>query len=292
MSDKSRWSQKLIDDAVEFTQPDVMVKMISTVDPRGWPHITIITSNRAISKDKVVWGRFTDGLSKKYVEEVNPKQGFLYMTSDMPFQFLQMKADFTHTKEEGEDIEYFNNSDLMRYMTYMRVYKVYYNDIVVASNVRKLPLGGLGLGIIKSLIGKGGARTDLDEDKLNRIGYKIFKTPTNPKFISYIDPSDGYPVIIPCIQLQAPDPNRLVFPLTPLKSDLKSIPEDAKVAVLGMNMDLANQVVKGTYTGIEKFRLIKFGVIEIEEIYNSAPPLPGKYYPELDVREKVTDFHL
>ena len=180
----------------------------------------------------------------------------------------------------------------MRYMTYMRVYKVYYNDVVAASDVRKLPLGGLGLGIIKSLIGKGGARTDLDEDKLNPIGYKIFKTPTNPKFISYIDPSDGYPVIIPCIQLQAPDPNRLVFPLTPLKSDLKSIPEDAKVAVLGMNMDLANQVVKGTYTGIEKFRLIKFGVIEIEEIYNSAPPLPGKYYPELDVREKVTDFHL
>ncbi len=287
----ARWSSELSEKAMEFTQPEIMMKLIATVDPRGWPHITIITGNRAISKEEIVWGQFSQGLSKKYVEELNPKIGFIYMSADMPFQILQVKADFTHSKMEGDDIEYFNKSQLMRYMTYMRVFKVYYNKIVTARGPRTLSLGGLAGGIIKSLIGKGGAKTELDEKRLNVLGMKIFKGPANPKFIAYID-SDGYPILLPCIQLQAADHNRLVFPLTVLKQDLEMIPVGVNVAVLGMTLDLASQLVNGTYKGVEKFRGIKMGVIEIEEIYNSAPPLAGVYYPELYVRKKVTDFHL
>ena len=59
-----------------------------------------------------------------------------------------------------------------------------------------------------------------------------------------------------------------------------------------MNKDLANQLVNGTFLGYDKYRGIKLGVVEIEEIYNSSPPVPGVYYPELTVRQKVTDFHL
>ena len=98
--------------------------------------------------------------------------------------------------------------------------------------------------------------------------------------------------MIPCLQLQAADHNRLVFPLTVAKESLKKIPVNEKVAVFGMNFEFANQVVKGTYTGIKKFRGIKFGVIEIEEVYNGAPPVMGIIYPELAKRPKVTEFSL
>jgi hypothetical protein len=279
----------LSEDAIEFTQPDIMLKLVSTIDERGWPHITMISSNRAITKNQIVWGAFTEGLSKKNVKE-NPKQGIFYMTAAMPFKFIQTKADFSEIKKEGDDLEHFNKSQLMRYFTYVRVHTAYYNKVVAATGIRNLPLGGIIKGIILDMIGKGGAKTKLKEKRLNVIGYNLFKAPIAVRAISYIDPSDGYPVIIPCIQLQAADHNRLIFPPSILKKDLLKIPVNSMVAVFCMNFDYANQVVKGPFKGFKKFRGIKFGVIEIEEIYNSSPPITGKIYPEIQTRPKVTKF--
>lgn len=285
------WSSEASEESIQFTQPGMMLKLIGTIDERGWPHITFIAMNRIINKRQAVWGAFSEGTSKKYVKE-NPKQGILYMTADMPFKFLQVKADFDHTATEGKDLEFFNNSDLFRYFTYYRVHTAYYNNIVNASPIRNLPLFGIVKGIIKNIIGKGGAKTKLNEKRLNVIGYDLFTTTIAIRAISYIDPSDGYPIIIPCIQLQAADHNRLVFPPSVLKEDLYKIPFDSKVAVFGMNFDFASQVVKGTFTGFKKFRGIKFGVIEIEEIYNSSPLVVGKIYPEIETLPKVTKFEL
>lgn len=285
------WTPEISKEGIEFTQPDIMLKLISTIDERGWPHVTLISSNRAITKDKIVWGAFTEGLSKKYVKE-RPKQGIFYMTAAMPFKFLQAKVNFTHTTTEGEDLEHFNQTQLMRYFTYVRTHTAYYNDIVAATPIRSLSLFGIVKGIIKDIIGKGGAKTKLEEKRLNVIGYKLFAVPIAVRVISYIDPEDGYPTMIPAIQLQAADHNRLVFPPSVLKEDLYQIPIESKVAVFGMNFDFYNQVVKGTFTGFKKFRGIKFGVIEIEEIYNSTPPVAKVIYPQAESVPKVTDFHL
>ena len=288
----ARWSPELSDEAVEFTSVELKLAIIATIDPRGWPHLTLITYNKAKSKNQLVWGQFTEGLSKKYVRE-NPKQGMVFMNIDMPFKFVQVKADFSHIENEGEDLVYFNKLQLMRYMTYVNIVRAYYENVVSATQVRPLPIGGLAKGIVKDLIGKGGLKTKLPEKRLNVIGFKIFKGPINPKFISYIDPSDGYPIVIPCIELQAVDNNRLVFPVgSALKEDLMQIPVNSKVAVYGATFDLANQLVNGTFIGFQKSRGIKFGIIEIEEIYNSCPPLPGVIYPEIQTRPKVTSFHL
>jgi hypothetical protein len=251
----------------------------------------MISSNRIINKTQLVWGAFTEGTSKKNVKK-NPKQGIFYMTAEMPFKFIQVKADFSHTKREGEELEHFNKSELMRYFTYVNVHTAYYNNVIAATPVRDLPLGGIIKGILKDMIGKGGAKTGLDEKRLNVIGHKLFTAPIAVRAIAYIDPSDGYPIIIPCIPLQAADRNRLVFPLASLKDDLLQIPIDARVAVYGMNFEFANQVVYGPFIGFKKFRGIKFGIVEIEEIYNSCPPVVGQIYPEIRTRPKVSKFHL
>ena len=286
-----KWSSEISDEGIEFTQPDIMLKLISTIDDRGWPHVTLISSNIAINNKQIVWGAFTEGTSKQYVKK-RPKQGIFYMTTAMPFKFLQAKADFSHVTMEGKDLEHFNQTQLMRYFTYVRVHTAYYNNVVAATSVRDLPLFGVAKGIIKDIIGKGGAKTNLTEKKLNVIGHKLFATLIAVRVISYIDPTDGYPIMIPVIQLQAADRNRLVFPPSILKDDLYQIPVDSKVAVFGMNFDFYNQVVKGTFTGFKKFRGIKFGVIEIEEIYNSAPPITQVIYPKIESIPKVSDFHL
>lgn len=291
--DSLEWSPGLSDKAIRFSQPEVMLKLVSTIDDRGWPHITMISSNRAISSDKIVWGAFTEGNSKENVKN-NPKQGIFYMTAEMPFKFLQVKTKFERTKKEGDELQHFNKSQLMRYNTYVRVHTAYFNKITAARPVRDLSLFGIVGGIVKDLIGKGGAKTNLDEKRLGVMGYNLFTAPIAIRAISYLDPKDGYPIIIPCIPLQAADHNRLVFPFSSLKEDLLQIPEGSKVAVFCMNFDYANQVVKGTYKGIERNRLIKFGIIDIEEIYNSCPPVTGVIYPEERKysRPKVTEFNL
>ncbi len=294
MSKKNKipeWFPEASKEAIEFSQPEMMLKLVGTIDKRGWPHITFIVSNQVVSKTQLVWAAFTEGMSKKNVLK-NPKQGILYMTSEMPFKFLQLKVDFINISKEGEDLEHFNNAKLFRYLTYYRVHTAYYNNIIASTAVRNLPLFGIIKGIIKSKLGKKGAKTKLKEKRLNVIGYKLFTDTIGIRVISYIDPSDGYPIIIPCIQLQAADHNRLVFPPSILKEDLYQIPINSKVAVFGMNFDFANQVVKGTFTGFKRFIGIKFGVIEIEEIYNSSPVVVGKIYPEIKTLPKVTDFHL
>lgn len=286
-----QWNSEATEEAIKFTQPDIMLKLVSTIDERGWPHITMISSNRIISKNQLVWGAFTEGLSKKYVKE-NPKQGIFYMTAEMPFKFVQVKANFSHTTKEGPDLEHFNKSQLMRYFTYVRTHTAYYNNITASTSIRDLPLIGIIKGILKNILAKGGAKTKLPEKRLNVIGYNLFKAPIAVRVISYIDPADGYPVMIPAIQLQAADHNRLVFPPSILKQDLMKIPVNNKVAVFGMNFEFVNQVVKGTFLGYKKYRGIKFGVIDIEEIYNSCPPVVGKIYPEMQTRPKVTQFTL
>ncbi|TFG13644.1 MAG: hypothetical protein EU531_09625, partial [Promethearchaeota archaeon] len=247
------WNTEANKEAMDFTQPDIMLKLVSTIDERGWPHITMISSNRIISNKKLAWGAFTEGLSKKYVKE-NPKQGIFYMTAEMPFKFVQVKANFSHTSKEGPDLEHFNQSQLMRYFTYVRTHTAYYNDIVSATPIRDLPLFGIIKGILKNLIGKGGAKTKLPEKRLNVIGYKLFRDMIAVRVISYLDPNDGYPIMIPVIQLQAADHNRLVFPPSVLKNDLMKIPMNSKVAVFGMNFEFANQIVKGTFLGYKKYR--------------------------------------
>jgi hypothetical protein len=264
-----------------------MVKLLATVDPRNWPHITMITSNRAINKDQIVWGQFTKGLSKQYIQK-NPKEGIFYMTAETPFKFIQVKADFSHTKTEGEDIEYFNNSDFMRYFTYVNVYKVYYNNIIAVTPIRDLPFGGIPKKVVREI--KKSAATGLDEKRLNVIGYKLFTNPIGIRAIAYIDPEDGYPIIIPHLQLEAVDHNRLYFPLTGLKKDLLQMPVGSKVATIAANFDMASQIVKGTYIGIQNVEELEYGLIDIEEIYNSSPPITGKIYPEIETRPKVTNF--
>jgi len=288
-NNKFGWDSEFSDDLIEFTQPEIMVKLVSTIDSRGWPHLTIITSNRAKSRDQIVWGQFFAGTSKENVQK-NPKQGIFYMTAESPFKFIQVKADFTHTKTEGEDLEYFNQSDFFRYFTYINVYKIFYNNVIAVTPIRDLPPGSIPRKIIKAI--EKEAKTNLEEKRLNVIGYKLFTLKIGVRAIAYIDPSDGYPIIIPHLQLNAVDHNRLYFPLTALKEDFLQIPVNSKVAVIGANFDMASQVVKGTFTGIQKFEEIEYGLIDIEEIYNSSPPIVGKIYPKIESVPKITEFHL
>ena len=54
-----------------FTEQDIRdldvelkVGLLATVTPQGEPHLTMLSSIRPYAPDKLVWGQFTEGLSK------------------------------------------------------------------------------------------------------------------------------------------------------------------------------------------------------------------------------------
>ena len=293
MSEKiftENWDKELTKESFEHAQIPMMAKLLGTIDEKGWPHLTFIASNRAKTDKQLVWGQFLQGNSKQYIQD-NPKHGYLLMSINMPFKMVQIKANFTHTLNSSEDLDSLNTGEDMRYSTTMRFYKAFYNDIIAASQLQKISIIKLLKSIILSKIGKGGLKSNKNaEPRLDKFGKVIFKGALNPKFIAYLDPKDGYPIIVPCFQAFSHDHTKLVFSPSLFKEQLSIIPKDSKVAVFGMTMDFVAHVVKGTFLGFEKHRGVNLGIIDIEEVYNSAPPLPGLIYPEKAILPEITEF--
>ncbi|MFW9993714.1 MAG: hypothetical protein ACFFD4_16830 [Candidatus Odinarchaeota archaeon] len=287
------WHSEFSQEAYEITQPEIGLKLIATIDQRGWPHITMIAFNKAKNTGQIVWGQFTEGTSKKNVLE-NSKQGFFYMNANRPFKFIQAKADFDYLKRGGEDCEAFSRGRMLRYNTYVNVHTCYYSIVKAVTSVRNLGLAGILKGILNDVIATGKAKIKDSEDKLPKFGHQILNQTTSVKAISYID-TDSYPVIIPCFGLRAPDRSRVIFPLSQFKDELEQISKGARVAVfvvVSENLELTSIMINGTFTGFERFRGLRYGIIEIDEIYNSMPPLNGVIYPKIETRPKVMEFHL
>ncbi len=278
-----QWKTELSSEEIEFTTPEVMAKFVSTIDEEGYPHITFITSNVAISAKRIKWGEFTRGRSKGHVVK-RPQQGIIYMNVAPPFKFLQAKVKLESWSLEGSDAEDFNKMMLFRYNTYMRVYRVFFNDLVAARPLRSIPLMGIVKGVIQNKL-KSYAKTGMPEPRLEKVGTSVFNGALNPKFLSYID-TDGYPVIIPVFQARAVEGKTIAVPYTQFKTDLNAIPEGSKVSVFAMNFESINQMIKGTVKIKDSWGL----AIDIEKIYNSMPPKTGYLYPKKEIKEKVTMF--
>ncbi len=286
---KPSWLKELPEEAIKFTWTEIMAKLLGTIDPAGFPHVTLIACNRAISPTVVKWGQFIQGRSKKHIFD-NPKSASLYMTKFMPLKFMQVKMDFDRCSLDGADAEIFNMQRLLRYNTYVRVDHVYFNTIRAASPLRDLPLGGIVKGMVADAIGIGGLKTGSPEARIPPFGTALFNAPVGPKFLAYIDPADGYPVIVPCFQARAVEGKTIAFPMTQFGDDLAVLQPGAKMAFFALNFELTSILVKGIFTGIKKSRGIKFCTADVTEVYNTMPPVAGTLFPVKESRPKVSAF--
>lgn len=286
-----QWMDHPTPEGVKFSQGEVMIKLITTIDKNDFPHITFISSCQANEPNTLVWGQFSMGMSKENIL-LHPKETVFIMTGELPFKFIEIKAEYNESRFEGPDIEHFNKLHLLRYNTYVRVSRAFYAKIHSATPVLDLSLTGIAKGMIYNLYGKSGMKTGQIEQRLPYFGQKMFRGPINPKFIAYVDPKDGFPILVPCFQARASESKHIIFPLAQFKGNLEMIPPQAKVAVYGMNLEMSSQMVKGVFLGFEKSRGMTYGRIDIKSVYNGMPPMPGQIYPELWTRPKVSNFTL
>ena len=177
---------------------------------------------------------------------------------------------------------------MFRYNAYFGVHTVYYMDLVGHSGKENLPMGAVVFGAVQTMLARLLHRDPEPDAVLNPYTRRLFNKVDNLKYLAYID-ADGYPDVLPCIQAQAYDSSRMGFTFSAYGEQLGRIPAGARVAMYGMTLGMETVLVRGTYAGVRRSAGIKLGVVDIDWVYNSMPPVPGQIYPPVSL-EAVTSW--
>lgn len=275
----------------EFTEQDIRdldvelkVGILGTVNDDGLPHLTMISSLRPYAETGLVWGQFTEGLSKRFVQQ-NPKTGFLIMSLDR--QLWRGKARFTHTAKAGPEHENFNNLPMFRYNAYFGIHTAYYMELVELIGRQNLPMGQVVSAAVQTVVARNLTRKR-QRQIINPWVRGLFNKLDNLKFLSYIG-EDGFPVVLPAIQTQVLDGERVLFSLSAYRDELNVIPNDIPLAVFGLSFSMEDVLLRGTYTGVSRVGGMQCGVVDIDWVYNSMPPVPQQIFPPTKI-ECVNEF--
>jgi hypothetical protein len=96
-------------------------------------------------------------------------------------------------------------------------------------------------------------------------------------------------VVIPCIQAQAADTQRILFSASVFSAELEAIPRGAPLAVFCMSLSMEDVLMRGNFIGLRRVGGLLCGEVQIDWVYNPMPPVPGQIYPPLPIAT-VTEF--
>jgi len=266
-------------------EPAEKIGIVATINPQGRPHVSLITSIMAPKPDQITLGQFCEGLSKQYIQN-NNNVAFLIMTMDK--KMWRGKAKWTHLKKEGPEYERYNEIPMFRYNTYFGINTVHYLDLIETSEGLTLPMPKIVLAAMVTKFAKSSAQTSIPDRILTPFAQQLFNQLDALKFMAYIG-ADDFPVVIPVIQCQAADSRTLAFSSLAFKEELSRIEPGTEVAVFGLTMGMEDVLIRGTFAGFQRHRLMQLGTVGIEWVYNSMPPAHGQIYPQVAL-ETIVDF--
>ena len=264
---------------------EVKVGLLSTINPEGLPHITLITSIMAKDAEHVMFGQFSEGQSKQNAR-INPNTAFLVMTTDR--KIWRGRARWTHEAKKGADYERYNSLPMFRYNAYFGIHTVHYMDLVSVRGPEGLPLAGIAGSVLGTLAVGKTAANERPADVLNPFTHGFFNRLDTLKFLSFVG-QDGFPWIIPCFGLRAAGTDRLVLSPMAYRKEFAGIARGQKVAVFGLSFKMEDVLVRGSYWGPDRRLGVPTAVVDVDFVYNSMPPIAGQIYPAMDLKP-VRDF--
>jgi hypothetical protein len=278
----SRTTEGVVHGTAQLPQEDMSafeesakIGLLATVDPQGLPHVSLITSIQAKSPRQLMFGQFSEGLSKKHLKN-DPHAGFLVMSREK--ELWRGKARWTGEASRGEDYEMYNRKPMFRYNSYFGIHTVHYLDLVEFSGKEPLPAAGVAIGSLITMLARRFAAAEKPERILKPWAEKHVTKLGTLKFLAYVG-GDGYPVIVPVVPCQAAGSARLVFAPTVHRAELAAISASATVAVFALNLQMESVLIRGRFNGYRHYAGLRAGAIDIDWVYNSMPPMQGPIYP-------------
>ena len=273
---KSLLYDRIDEKAIDMMDCDSKVGVLATQDESGYPHLSFISSIQALDESALTFGQFSAGLSKRFILD-RPHVGFLVLSADK--KYLSGRAVYTHSANTGKEYDLYNNKPLFRYNSYMGFYRIFYLNLERISAIRPLPMGAIVLGAILSRIKAFFVKKD-EKKALPLVGQQLFSQLDSLKFLCYYD-EKGAAQLFPVVQATSAGSDRIALCGIPFGSELRKIPNDAKVSILCLNLKMESVLVKGRYYK---------GVLDIERVYNSMPPKMEYVYPRSETISPIRQF--
>ena len=270
-------------------EPEAKIGLLATIDDHHRPHVTLITSLMGRSPTEMMWGQFCEGRSKGHVRS-RPETGFLVMSLDR--RLWTGRARWTGAVTEGEEFVRYNQMPMFRYNAYLGVHTVHFMDLVEVTGPKPLSMPAVAAGAVAATVSGalGSANRRLRRTRqrpaLNGWTRSLLSHPATLKFLAWIDDT-GFPVIAPVVPTSAVGTDTLfVGPVVGLDPGLD---RDREVALFGLSLQMESVLVRGRFSGVRPHPRHGAGLLEVDWIYNSMPPVPGEVYPR-PALEPIRDF--
>ena len=261
-------------------EPDAKIALLATVDPDGLPHVTLITTLMAKGPERLMFGQFSEGRSKRHVR-ANSKAGWLVMNADK--EVWRGRARWTHAVTEGEDYELYNRRPIYRYNSYFGIHTVHYLDLVRSEPKCKLAMPAVVAGALLATAARLTSRRREEQRILKPWAASHLAGMATLKYVSWVD-DDGYPLVVPVVPCAPVGSTRLVLAPTVFKADLRALKQGTPVAVLALNLKLESVLVRGVFDGWRGLPGLRTGALDIDFVYNSLPPVHGQIWPPLPLQ--------
>ena len=175
-------------DMKDFDNP-YKIALIAMHDGPDDLHMCLVSSLCNKGDDKMMFGEFVRGISKKLIYD-DPRTGFLIMSVSRDFWTGSM--DFTHFVTEGEDYVKMNEYPLFRFNTYFGVSEVHYADLKEISERRALNMPGVIANALRVMALKAANAGDKKKQVLRPWATKFLSGLITLKFIAYVG-ENGFP---------------------------------------------------------------------------------------------------
>lgn len=266
-------------------EADGKVALLATVTPEGLPHVTLITAMQAKDDRHMIFGQFCEGRGKRHAQ-ANPSVGFLIMSLDK--RLWRGTARWTGKARSGPEHELMNRKPMWRYNSYFGIHTVHYMDLLSVTPVQRLPIRDVVRGFLSAPLSVGRLRRmavgDSHPESLNAWTRAFISAMGNLKFLAYVA-NDGFPRVIPQLAATCVDGRRIYLPGAEYSDELERIVPGTPVALFCMSLDMEDVLVRGAFG-----RSGPGGVILVDWVYNSMPPVAEQIYPPVNLAEKITVF--
>jgi predicted pyridoxine 5'-phosphate oxidase superfamily flavin-nucleotide-binding protein len=244
--------------AMDVYKQEEVAKFLATTSAQGVPNVALIVSQMPVEPSKLVFGEF---MMVKTLANLKENSRVASIAISPKLEMGGFKGEVTSWTTTGEYIDIINSIPFFRYNAYAGIHNV---AAVEVRKILELPP--------KVSIGHGAG-----------IGGVVAPEPVREKFdgimsikvLAFAD-DDGYPNVVPAFGIMFRTPGEIRFMVSGYNKAVERIAPPAKVALNVLTLDLRTYQVKGTLVAFEKHAGLKTGVIKLEEVYSSMPPLIGE----------------
>lgn len=265
---------ELTEAAMGIYEQEEVAKFMVTVSADCVPNVALIVSQMPAEPGRIVFGEFMMVKTQANLAQNNRIASFAITPK---LEMAGFKGDVTGWTNSGPYIDLINSIPFFRYNAYAGIHNV------ATAEIRELLEFPPKVSMLTAGREFAAMRTRARLGRGEKVGGVVTPEPVRSKFdgimsikvLAFLD-DDGYPNLAPLFGVMFRTPGELRFKVSGYNEVLGGLHTPCKVALNVLTLDLMTYQVKGTLVRFDKALGLRMGVVRIEEVYSSMPPLCGQ----------------